>query len=146
MSRKAKVTKIALLLFWFLTPQSVSLLLAKTAFAQSNAWTGVCVDSLSGNPDSKDVATIQGLECLIANVFSVIITVIGLAGFTMLIVASFRWLASGGNTKQVDTAKGTMTYAIVGLVVSLSAFMVLELIASFTGVSIIRTFSIPRSN
>lgn len=122
--------------------QLVALLLARPAAAQGNAWTGVCVGS---QPGAEDVATIQGLECLLANVFLVIITVIGLAGFAMLIVASFRWLASGGNTKQVDTAKGTMTYAVVGLVVSLSAFIVLELLASFTGVGIIRTFSIPRS-
>ncbi len=121
--------------------QFLALSTATQVHAQGNQWTGVCVDSHM----DKDVATIQGLECLLANVFSVTLTLIGLGGFTMLIIASFRWLASGGNSKQVETAKGTMTYAVVGLVVALSAFIALELIASFTGVGIIRTFSIPRS-
>lgn len=138
----SKFQTILNVLVAYIVPQLAVLPLAAKIYAQGNVWTGVCVGSTMA---AADVATIQGLECLIANVFGVIITVIGLAGFTMLIIASFRWLASGGNTKQVDTAKGTMTYAIVGLVVSLSAFIVIELLASFTGVNIIRTFSIPRS-
>ncbi len=98
------------------------------------AWTGVCVEG--------DVATIQGFQCLIANIFSVAITVIGLGGFVMMIVGSFYYLTSGGNTKGTDTAKKTLTSAVLGLVVALSAFIILNLIASFTGVSIIKQFRI----
>ncbi len=112
---------------------------AQQAFAQS-AWSGVCVGG-----DDNDVATIQGLECLIANVFQVILTVIGLAGFVMMIVGAFRWLVSGGNTKGVESARNTITFAVVGLVVALSAFIVLNLIASFTGVNVITSFVIPES-
>jgi len=111
------------------------------AFAQTATWTGVCV----GGADS-DVATIQGLECLIANIFTVIITLIGLAAFVMLIIGSVRWLLSGGNSSNVEKARNTMTYAIIGIVVALSAFIVLNLIAGFTGIESITRFSIPTSN
>lgn len=111
-----------------------------TTFAQTANWSGVCV----GGADN-DVATIQGLECLIANVFTVIITLIGLAAFVMLIIGSVRWLISGGNSSNLDKAKSTMTYAIIGIVVALSAFIVINLIAGFTGVSDIKTFKIPTS-
>lgn len=113
---------------------------AQQAFAQS-AWSGVCVGG-----DDNDVATIQGLECLIANVFQVILTVIGLAGFVMMIIGAFRWLVSGGNAKGVEAARNTITFAVVGLVVALSAFIVLNLIASFTGINVITSFVIPESN
>lgn len=122
-------------------------LVASPVRAQTGDWSGVCVGSATDlGVDASDVATLQGLECLIANIFTVIITVIGLAGFVMFLVGSFRWLVSGGNSKGIDTAKGTMTYAVVGLVVALSSFIVLNLIANFTGVQIITTFSIPTSH
>ncbi len=109
-------------------------------FAQTTTWSGVCV----GGTDN-DVATIQGLECLIANVFTVIITLIGLAAFVMLIVGAVRWLVSGGNSSNIDKARSTMTYAIIGIVVALSAFIVINLLAGFTGVDVIKTFTIPTS-
>lgn len=114
---------------------------ASPAAAQTADWSGVCV----GGADN-DVATIQGLECLIANIFTVIITLIGLAAFVMLIIGSVRWLLSGGNSSNVEKARNTMTYAVIGIVVALSAFIVLNLIAGFTGVDTIRTFSIPTSD
>jgi len=111
-----------------------------TAFAQTVEWSGVCVSGAS-----DDVATIQGLECLIANLFTVIITLIGLAAFVMLIVGSVRWLMSGGNSSALDKARNTMTYAIIGIVVALSAFIALNLIAGFTGVDTVLEFRIPTS-
>ena len=109
-------------------------------FAQTTTWSGVCVGG-----EKNDVATIQGLECLIANVFTVIITFIGLAAFVMLIVGSVRWLMSGGNTSNIDKARSTMTYAVIGIVVALSAFIVINLLAGFTGINVIKTFKIPTS-
>jgi hypothetical protein len=114
---------------------------SKPASAQQFDWGGVCV----GGPDS-DVATLQGLECLVANIFNVAITLIGLAAFVMLVVGSIRWLMSGGNSSALDKARSTMTYALIGIVVALSGFIVLNLIAGFTGVDMILDFSIPRSN
>ena len=111
--------------------------------AQPYVWDGVCV---GGTDDRlKDVATIQGLECLIANVFSVIITIIGLAGFVMLIIGSFRWMLSGSNSKGIESARQTMTYAVIGLVVALSAFILVNLLAEFTGINNLRYFRIPTS-
>lgn len=111
------------------------------AHAQTQEWTGVCVAGSSG-----DVPTIQGLECLIANIFTVIITLIGLGGFVMFIIGAFLWMTAGSNPKNIDSAKKTFTYAVLGLVLALSAFIIINLIADFTGVSVIKTFRIPTSS
>lgn len=112
------------------------------AQGQTTAWTGVCVDTEGGN---TDVATIQGFQCLLANILSVALTLLGLVGFVMMIVASIRYLLSGGNSQQVEKSKQTMTYAVIGLIVALSAFIILNLIAEFTGVRSILNFQIPDS-
>jgi len=124
---------------WLVIASFYLLIFVNKAQAQTREWSGVCV----GQDNASDVATIQGLECLIANIFTVFITLLGLAGFVMFLIAGVRWLTSGGNSKGMETAKNTMTFAVVGLVVALSAFIVINLIADFTGVNIIRKFVIP---
>jgi len=96
---------------------------------------GICVQG--------GVATIQGILCLVANVFSITITMIGLIGFLMLVVGAFRYLLSGGSSKGTENAKNTIVYAVVGLLVALSSFFILNLIAEFTGVKTILDFVIP---
>lgn len=122
---------------------------ATTAMAQPTAWTGSCTGAGIFSPGSEgdpgmDVATIQGLGCLIANVLSVAITMIGLLAFVMFVAASFRYLISGGNSKNVELAKGTITYAVAGIVVALSSLIILNLIYQFTGVNV-SNFVIPEA-
>ncbi|MBU0974799.1 pilin [Patescibacteria group bacterium] len=119
---------------------------ASPVFAQTTNWTGVCVSGIDNDATTNDVATIQGLECLIANIFTVIITLIGLGAFVMFIVGSVLWLISGGSTEGTKKARDTLTYAVLGIVVALGAFIVLNLIAGFTGVETIKQFIIPTSN
>lgn len=109
--------------------------------AQTYEWSGVCVGGVD-----NDVATLQGLECLIANIFVVFITIIGLAGFVMFLLGSFKWLLAGSDSKNIQSARSTFTYAVLGLVLALSAFIIINLIADFTGVQSIKTFLIPRSD
>ena len=116
--------------------------------AQTLTWEGGCVSNAgsASAEGSAPVATIQGLECLVANVFIVFITLIGIAGFVMFVIASFRWMTSGGNTKGVETARNTFTFVLIGIVVALSAYIIINLLAAFTGINIIREFRIPNSN
>ncbi|OGJ20839.1 MAG: hypothetical protein A3A82_00420 [Candidatus Pacebacteria bacterium RIFCSPLOWO2_01_FULL_47_12] len=123
------------------TTISLLAMTVRPVFAQTQPWDGACVGG-----EKKDVATIQGFECLFANIFLVIIPIIGLAAFVMFLYASFRWLTSGGDTKHTGDAKKTMTYAVIGIVVALSAFIILNLISNFTGITTIKEFRIPRSS
>lgn len=133
-------TKTLAALFTSTTSFFVFLTSALPAHAQTSSWRGVCVSTTD-----PDVATIQGLQCLIANILSIFLTTLGITGFIMLIVGSMRWLLSGGNSQNVDKAGKTMTFAVVGIVVSLSSFIILRLIAEFTGVQTILNFTIPSS-
>lgn len=116
--------------FSFATPASAQM---------TQEWQGVCTHN--SQPDG--VATIQGFQCLIGNVLQVAVSGIGLAGFVMLLVGAFKYLLSGGNAKGVDEGQRTMTYAVIGLVVAVSSFFILQLLASFTGVYTILDFTIP---
>lgn len=141
MSRQRQLILSLLLIFtvtFFVSAQPVS---AQTQSWGSSTTGGASVCTHDGS--DTGVATIQGIQCLIGNILQVAVSGIGLAGFVMMIVGSFRYLLSGGNAKNVDDAKKTMTFAVAGLVVALSAFFILNILAQFTGVNSILDFKIP---
>lgn len=113
---------------------------ASQTYAQDTAkWSGGCVGDQAGE---NDVATIQGVECLVNNALTIGTTAVGIASFVMLLVGSFLYLTSGGNPKGTEAGQKTITFAIVGIVVSLTGIIALNFISSFTGVKQIKTFQI----
>ncbi len=88
-----------------------------------------------------DVATIQGIECLVGNVLATAMTFIGIAAFVMFLIGSFRYMTAGANTKGVESGKNAFSFAVLGIVVALASFVILRFITSFTGVTTILDFS-----
>ncbi len=145
--RKLPEITFAVLLFVVLTALPKGQLLHSFVFPSqvhaqfTQAWSGVCTND--GTADG--VATIQGIQCVLANILSIAVSGIGLAGFVMLIIGAFKMLL-GGNAKGIEDGRNTITLAVIGLVVALSAWVIINLIAAFTGVNAIKTFTLPNSN
>lgn len=117
---------------------AIALFFPAPASAQfTQEWKGVCI--------SEGVATIQGLQCLVGNVLQVATAGIGLIGFIMILVGGFKLLLSGDSTKGFDEAKKTIVFAVAGLIIALSAYFIINIIAQFTGVNVILNFKIPNS-
>lgn len=115
-------------------------------FAQTRAWEGACIRQREDSAGRVfEVATIQGLQCLLANVLSTFLTLVGIAAFVMVVASAFRIMLAGDKSQEMDKAKTAVTQAVIGLVVAISAFIILNLIAEFTGVKTILNFSIPES-
>ena len=86
-------------------------------------------------PD-KDVATIQSLVPLFKNAVNGITAFAGVVLFIVIVMAGFAFLFSGGDAKQLEKAKHTFTYALIGMVVIVCAYLILQLIGLFTGVDV----------
>ncbi len=92
----------------------------------------------------SDPATIQDLEEVFGRILSLAIPFGGLAAFVMLIIGGFKYLTSGGDPRKSEAAKQTITYALVGLVLLVSAFLIINFIKAFTGVDVTKfTIKIP---
>ncbi len=87
-------------------------------------------------------ATIQCFVPLFGSIVTAIVQIAGVALFIMFIISGYNFLMSGGNPKQLEQAKNTLTYAIIGVVVIVSAYLILLIIGQFTGVDVTR-FEIP---
>ena len=91
----------------------------------------------------NDTPTIKCFEVVFGNVLEAVVTLAGIALFIMLVVGSFRFLTSGGDPKRTETAQKTKTSAILGLVLIIGSYLILRLIASFTGIDSLLEFTIP---
>ena len=81
-------------------------------------------------------ATFKDLEIILARILNLALSLGGLTAFVMLIVGGFKFLTSGGDPKQLESAKNTITWAIGGLVVAIGAWFILGLISDFTGIEL----------
>jgi len=81
--------------------------------------TGNACNSIAGNSENK----VNSLVTTIINIFSVIV---GIIAVIMIIVGGFRYITSGGNDQNVASAKNTILYAIIGLVIVALAQLVVK--------------------
>jgi hypothetical protein len=65
---------------------------------------------------------------LIAKLIRILFILTGLAAVIVIIIAGFRMVIDNGNETQVKKAKDAITWAIVGLVVSILAFSIVSII------------------
>lgn len=99
----------------------------------------------SSAPDCivEEAATIRCLEPLFQNVITAVFAFVGVALLVMLFIAGYNFLLSGGDPKKLESAKGTLTHAAIGLVVIVIAYLIIRTIETFTGVTV-SNFTIPQ--
>jgi hypothetical protein len=72
---------------------------------------------------------------LIGNLISMLLVIVAVVALFSLIYTGIQWTTSGGDEKKIEAAKGRLKYSIIGLIVSLTAFGVIQFIGNFFGVS-----------
>jgi len=89
--------------------------------------TGTCA-STAGTTGAD--STVNGIISTVINLFSVIVGVIAVV---MIIYAGLRYITSGGDSAKITSAKNTIVYAIIGLiVVALAQFIVKFVLSKVT--------------
>ena len=71
--------------------------------------------------------TLGGLILSIINIF---LAVAGLTAVLFLIIGGVRYIVAAGNEEQVESAKKTITHAIIGLVIITLSFVIVRVIAN----------------
>lgn len=98
---------------------------------------GNCYQDVNG---AKNVATLNCIPAVFQNIVYAAFIFAGIAALIFIIISGIKFLTSGGDPKQVEGARNTMTYAIIGLVVILLSFAILNFISDITGVQCIKIF------
>ncbi|MDO8452655.1 MAG: hypothetical protein Q7S79_02790 [bacterium] len=53
-------------------------------------------------------------------------------------LGAIKWITSGGDKNKLETARGTVTSAIIGLAVLFSLYMILRLLERFFGINLLQ--------
>ena len=59
-----------------------------------------------------------------------------LLAFAFLVIGGIKWIMSGGDKAGTESAKGTVTAALVGLVIVLVAWALINFLGSFFGADV----------
>ena len=76
-----------------------------------------------GNDEPEQL---DGDEGMFKRITDVLLFIIGAVSVIMLIVGGIRYVVSGGDQGQVTAAKNTILYAIVGIIVAILAYAVVN--------------------
>ncbi|MBR0480311.1 hypothetical protein IJJ46_00575 [Candidatus Saccharibacteria bacterium] len=80
--------------------------------------------------------TLVGDNGFIRKLTSWVLLAVGTISVIMLIYGGFRYVISGGDSKKVTDAKNTILYAIIGLIISMLAYAIVNfIISAVTGMS-----------
>lgn len=83
-------------------------------------------DSNTGNPSD--------LMTSVRRIINVFLFLIGAVSVIMIIFGGFKYVTSSGESSAVSSAKNTILYAVVGLVIALSAYGIADfVIGAFNG-------------
>ena len=89
-------------------------------------------DGANAARGADQVGDLFGSTGVITTVTNVMLFVVGAISVIMVIVGGLRYVVSGGNTANITAAKNTILYAVVGLIIAIMAYaMVNFVIGSF---------------
>lgn len=105
---------------------TVSLLIAQAvpAFAQTNTSPAITEGLCAGANLNVNDTTCEGpndatakINDLIRKVINILSLIVGVVAVIMIIVGGLRYITSGGSDTGVTSAKNTILYAIIGLII-----------------------------
>lgn len=75
------------------------------------------VNSAAGNSCTANPPDKSSLDSEIKTIINLLSLVVGILATIMIIVAGLRYITSGGDPEKVKSAKNTLMYVVVGLVI-----------------------------
>lgn len=113
----------------------IGLMAGLVAFAQPLAG-DVSAVNVFGNCPTDSGSTVcastgENATSTVKNIINLLIYVIGIIAVIMIVVGGLRYVLSGGDSTGITTAKNTILYAIVGLVVAILAYSIVNFVLTW---------------
>jgi hypothetical protein len=74
---------------------------------------------------------------MLPNIVGLLFIIGAIVFFFMLLIGALQWISSGGDKGKLESARGRLTSAIVGIVILLGSFAIIKLIETFFGINIL---------
>ncbi len=81
---------------------------------------------------------------ILSKIIQIILVIAAIASLFFLLFGGIKWIMSGGDKTKVGEARGMLTAAIVGFIITFSSFFILNIVSGFFGLRVGTIFVIPR--
>lgn len=109
---------------------------AADAGIQSGLCSGIELDPTGDTNCKSSGETTKSVSDTIASVINILSILVGVIAVVMVIFGGFKYITSGGDSGKVTSAKNTIVYAMIGLIVAaLAQVLVRFVLARATGAS-----------
>ena len=99
------------------------------ALAQKNVFAYDMGGVKSGmNAIAPSDSTISDLPTVVNNIINIILYIVGILAVVMVIFGGIQYATSAGDTAKVTKAKNTILYGIVGLVIAILAYAIVNFV------------------
>jgi uncharacterized membrane protein len=85
-------------------------------------------EGADGAKSPEQPTTVEGEGGVFQTITNVLLFIIGAISVIMLIIGGIRYVVSGGDSSAVTSAKNTILYAIVGIIVALLAYALVNFV------------------
>lgn len=113
-----------------ITLASLSLLFVDEVFAQGLKDAQGKLKKTGANAGA-DVGGEAGLSGIVGSAIQGVLTLIGLIFLVLMVYAGFLWMTARGESDQVERARSIITNAVIGVVLTASAYAITYLVQSF---------------
>ena len=112
---------------------SIVAVMAQAPVLAANIFDGGLQSGLQQGKTSEMPTTIFGNTGIFTRIVSVMLFTVGILSIIMLIFGGLRYIISNGDSKKVEAAKNTILYAIIGLIVAIMSYAIVNfVVSSFT--------------
>jgi len=95
---------------------------------------GTVQDGAEAARGQDQTGNLFGNTGVFSTITDVLLYVLGAISVIMIIIGGLRYVISGGNSANVTAAKNTILYAIVGIIIAILSYAIINFVlASFTG-------------
>jgi hypothetical protein len=83
-----------------------------------------------------DPAGLEEIGDIFVRLISIVVGLGFIALLVMIVMAGFKYLTSGGDPKNIQAAHQTASWAFLGVIFLAVSWLILQLIAAFTGIDV----------
>jgi len=94
-----------------------------------NKQSGLGAAANTAGYDTGDNAT--SVETVISRIIYILLSFVGLLFFGLVIYGGFTWMTAGGNEEKTKQAQGMIMGALLGLIITLSAYVLSYFLISY---------------
>ena len=109
------------------------LAISQPAFADciSNPTGAGCPCALnSSSAACQDLSKPDGLSNILKNATNIVLFIAGALAVIMIIYGAIRFMTAHGNEKQVESARLIVTYSVIGLIIAILAYALVNFVLS----------------